>query len=137
MRSVARMARNSAGVIDHLDCYDLPRVVWQTELRLDGDAAPVLVVDRDKNDVFVAWVAPFRLECDPLSDADGHFCAPYGSNIGANIVRVNGNLHERWRCLCRFPDGSVEETEWITQDGADQMESETEQAYPGARRVAE
>jgi hypothetical protein len=38
-----------------------------------------------------------------------------------------------WRCRCRLPDGSYETTFWHTQDGADQMESETEQAYPGAR----
>jgi hypothetical protein len=31
-----------------------------------------------------------------------------------------------WLCLCILPDGTAEETEWITQDGADQMADETE-----------
>ena len=37
-----------------------------------------------------------------------------------------------WLCRCKMPDGTTELTFWLTQDGADQMESETEQAYPGA-----
>ena len=36
-----------------------------------------------------------------------------------------------WVCRCTWPDGRVETTEWFTQDAADQMESETEQAHPG------
>jgi hypothetical protein len=40
-------------------------------------------------------------------------------------------MRTAWQCVCRFADGSVEATEWMTQDGADQMESETEQANPG------
>jgi hypothetical protein len=31
-----------------------------------------------------------------------------------------------WLCLCILPDGTAEESEWITQDGADQMAAETE-----------
>lgn len=31
-----------------------------------------------------------------------------------------------WLCLCILPNGATEESEWITQDGADQMASETE-----------
>jgi hypothetical protein len=41
-------------------------------------------------------------------------------------------VEQRWRCICVLPDGTIETTFWITQDGADQMESETEQAFPGA-----
>jgi hypothetical protein len=32
-----------------------------------------------------------------------------------------------WRGVCRFPDGSTETTIWMTQDGAEEMASETEQ----------
>ncbi len=39
----------------------------------------------------------------------------------------------RGRCYCHMPDGTIEVSYWLTQDGADQMESETEQAFPGAR----
>jgi hypothetical protein len=38
----------------------------------------------------------------------------------------------QWVCRCRLPDGVIETSYWITQDAADQMESETESAYPGA-----
>lgn len=31
-----------------------------------------------------------------------------------------------WLCVCRLPSGNQEITEWMTQDGADQMASETE-----------
>jgi len=31
-----------------------------------------------------------------------------------------------WLCVCRLPSGVTETTEWITQDGADQMADETE-----------
>ncbi len=31
-----------------------------------------------------------------------------------------------WLCMCILPNGVAEESEWITQDGADQMASETE-----------
>jgi hypothetical protein len=34
---------------------------------------------------------------------------------------------EGWRCVCTFPDGTVETSIWLTQDGADQMADETEQ----------
>ena len=37
----------------------------------------------------------------------------------------------RWRCRCRMPDGSIEDSFWFSQDGACEMESETEQALPG------
>lgn len=43
-----------------------------------------------------------------------------------------GSAAARWRCRCWLPDGTREDTFWITQDGADQMESETERACPGA-----
>jgi hypothetical protein len=36
-----------------------------------------------------------------------------------------------WVCECRKPDGSTETTFWITQDGAYEMETETERAFPG------
>jgi hypothetical protein len=31
-----------------------------------------------------------------------------------------------WLCVCRLPDGRMETTDWISQDGADQMAVETE-----------
>jgi hypothetical protein len=31
-----------------------------------------------------------------------------------------------WLCACFFADGTGEVTQWLTQDGADQMASETE-----------
>jgi hypothetical protein len=31
-----------------------------------------------------------------------------------------------WICRCHFPDGRVEESQWWTEDGADQMASEME-----------
>jgi hypothetical protein len=34
---------------------------------------------------------------------------------------------QKWRFICRFPDGSTETTIWMTQDGAEEMASETEQ----------
>jgi len=34
-----------------------------------------------------------------------------------------------WLCLCILRDGSAEETEWLTQDDADQMAAETETAW--------
>jgi hypothetical protein len=42
-----------------------------------------------------------------------------------------------WRGVCRFPDGSTETTIWMTQDGAEEMASETEQEAkkPPACRV--
>lgn len=41
------------------------------------------------------------------------------------------NPHARWACRCAFPDGRIETSYWATQDAADQMETETEQAFPG------
>jgi hypothetical protein len=35
-------------------------------------------------------------------------------------------VKSQWRCRCRFPDGTVEVTDWVTEDGADQMASEME-----------
>jgi hypothetical protein len=34
---------------------------------------------------------------------------------------------QEWRCVCRFPDSTTETTIWMTQDGAEEMASETEQ----------
>jgi hypothetical protein len=36
-----------------------------------------------------------------------------------------------WACRCRTPDGAIETTYWITQDGASEMEADSEQAVPG------
>ena len=36
-------------------------------------------------------------------------------------------MEGEWRCVCRFSDGSTETTIWMTQDGAEEMASETEQ----------
>lgn len=41
-----------------------------------------------------------------------------------------------WLCVCRLPNGTVETTEWITQDGADQMASETEAEWRRKRKRA-
>lgn len=41
-----------------------------------------------------------------------------------------------WLCVCRLPGGEVERTEWITQDGADQMASETEAEWRRKRKRA-
>lgn len=38
-----------------------------------------------------------------------------------------------WFCVCWLP-GGVEATEWITQDGADQMACETESAWRRKRK---
>lgn len=38
-----------------------------------------------------------------------------------------------WLCLCILPAGSAEETEWLTQDGADQMAAETAWEVKGLR----
>jgi hypothetical protein len=44
-----------------------------------------------------------------------------------------------WLCSCRLPDGQLEITHWITQDGADQMAAETEAEWRrrGKRVVCE
>jgi len=31
-----------------------------------------------------------------------------------------------WICRCRMPDGTIETTYWITEDGAAEMEAEAE-----------
>jgi hypothetical protein len=41
-----------------------------------------------------------------------------------------------WLCVCRLPGGAVEVTEWITQDGADQMACETEAEWRRRRKKA-
>jgi hypothetical protein len=41
-----------------------------------------------------------------------------------------------WVCLCILPDGTAEESEWITQDGADQMADETEAHWRRAKKRA-
>jgi len=41
-----------------------------------------------------------------------------------------------WLCVCRLPGGRVETTEWITQDGADQMADETEADWRRKRKKA-
>ena len=33
-----------------------------------------------------------------------------------------------WLCICIYPDGLAEMSEWLTQDDADQMAAETEAA---------
>jgi hypothetical protein len=39
-----------------------------------------------------------------------------------------------WLCICDMGDGTTERSEWITQDGADQMASEMEAEGRRARR---
>jgi hypothetical protein len=41
-----------------------------------------------------------------------------------------------WRCVCRLPNGTTETTEWITEDGADQMAAETEAEWRRKRKRA-
>jgi hypothetical protein len=41
-----------------------------------------------------------------------------------------------WFCVCRLPGGGTETTEWITQDGADQMACETETWWRRKRKKA-
>lgn len=39
-----------------------------------------------------------------------------------------------WLCVCTLPGGAIEVTQWITQDGADQMACETEQEWRRKRK---
>ena len=41
-----------------------------------------------------------------------------------------------WLCVCRLPGGQTEVSEWITQDGADQMADETESWWRRKRKKA-
>jgi hypothetical protein len=41
-----------------------------------------------------------------------------------------------WLCVCLLPGGGREVTEWITQDGADQMACETEAEWRRKRKRA-
>jgi hypothetical protein len=41
-----------------------------------------------------------------------------------------------WLCVCKLHGGAVDVTEWITQDGADQMACETEQEWRRKKKRA-